>query len=339
MKKIVPHILFFLISFSTYSQGVFFNMGKNFSTFSYKNRSAFTDKLDVNGVGDAYEIGYTDVLKYKNFKDLKFTGSVTMNDYNAIAESALNRLEWKTTYLGVQSTVDYQFYAEKDGLSPNTASSSAYQIKQDYPNSTDGFYWIKNANINGGAPFKIYADMTTASGGWTLILKNSTSAGWNYANAILLNAQIPYTSNAEVISTGTSNYSIVGWADYIKRSPSGFQYMIDANARRSYGGIWTANGTYSFTKGDNTQTDITLDTKYGTWNYVTNNNGIQKVMPWYSNSAGGGYALLTLATSTGNWWGTLVSAAGGGYTPAPWISDANGGAAIQNPGIIWYWVR
>lgn len=106
----MSHFLFFLISFSTYSQGVFFNMGKNFSTISYKNRSTFTEKLDINGVGDAYEIGYTDVLKYKNFKDLKFTGSVTMNDYNAIAESTLNRLEWKTTYLGVQSTVDYQFY-------------------------------------------------------------------------------------------------------------------------------------------------------------------------------------------------------------------------------------
>ncbi len=232
-----------------------------------------------------------------------------------------------------------RFYAEKDGLSPTTASSSAYQIKQDYPNSTDGFYWIKNANINGGAPFKIYADMTTDNGGWTLILKNSTSAGWNYTNAISLNSQIPFTSNAEVINTGTSNYSIVGWADYIKRSASGFQYMIDANARRSYGGIWTANGAYTFTKGDNTQTDITLNSKFGTWNYVTNGNGIQKVMPWYSNSAGGGYALLTLTNPTGNWWGTLISAAGGGYTPAPWISDANGGTAIYNPGIIWYWVR
>jgi hypothetical protein len=30
-----------------------------------------------------------------------------------------------------------RFYAEKDGLSPNTASTSAYQIKQDYPNSAD----------------------------------------------------------------------------------------------------------------------------------------------------------------------------------------------------------
>ncbi len=110
MKKIAPHILFFFLTISTYSQGVFFNLGKNFSTFSYKSNSNFIEKLKINGVGDAYELGYTDVLKYKNFKDLKYTGSITINDYNAVAESAQNLVEWKTTYLGVQSTVDYQFY-------------------------------------------------------------------------------------------------------------------------------------------------------------------------------------------------------------------------------------
>ena len=75
MKKIVPHILFFFLTFSTYSQGVFFNLGKNFSTFSYKSNSNFTEKLKINGVGDAYELGYTDVLKYKNLKVSYFIAS------------------------------------------------------------------------------------------------------------------------------------------------------------------------------------------------------------------------------------------------------------------------
>jgi hypothetical protein len=232
-----------------------------------------------------------------------------------------------------------KFYAEKDGLSPNTASSSAYQIKQDYPSSTDGFYWIKNANINGGTPFKIYADMTTDGGGWTLILKNSSNSVWTYANAISYNTQIPFTSTADITSTGTVSYSIIGWADYLKKSASGFQYMIDAGSRRSFGGIWTANGSYSFVKTDNTQTDVTINTKFGNWNYNSANNGISQRMPWYSNTTGAGTGFITLASGTGNWWGTLV-ANNQYYSPSPWLSDASGGTSTNtDPGIIWYWVR
>jgi len=228
-----------------------------------------------------------------------------------------------------------RFYAEKDGLSPGTASSSAYQIKQDYPSSTDGFYWIKNANINGGAPFRIYADMTTDGGGWTLILKNSSRAGWSYANAISLNTQIPFTSAADVISTSTSNYSIIGWADHIKRSASGFQYMIDAYSRNTYGGIWTANAAYSFVSTSNANTNITLNTNYGGWSYNTNNDGVSERMPWYGY-VGSNTGFYTLASGSGNWWGTLI-ANNSSYSPAPWIGTLGGYAA--NPGIIWYWVR
>jgi hypothetical protein len=228
-----------------------------------------------------------------------------------------------------------RFYPENSGLSPETASSSAYQIKQDYPNSPNGFYWIKNANINGGVPIKIYADMTTDGGGWTLILKNSSYVGWTFANTIDLNPLNPFKKNTDITSTTTSNYSIIKWADFIKRSSSGFQYMIDANTRNSYGGIWTANAAYSFTSTSNANTNITLNANYGGWSYNSNNDGISQRMPWYGY-VGANTGFYTLASGSGNWWGTLI-ANNQYYDPAPWLGTIGGNAA--NPSIIWYWVR
>nr|WP_314866925.1 hypothetical protein [uncultured Flavobacterium sp.] len=208
MKKIAPHILFFFLSLSTYSQGVFFNLGKNFSTFSYKNRSAFTEKLKVNGVGDAYELGYTDVLKYKNFKDLKYTGSITINDYNAIAESSQNMLEWKTTYLGVQSTVDYQFYdsfyfflSARAGLNLSTIVRG----KQVVDNS--GYNLVGNGEFSGlvlQPVIGVYAKYYLSKNGYL-------SAGLNLSKSLKLG------NNNDNVSINNTQILFGGYFDLIKR--------------------------------------------------------------------------------------------------------------------------
>jgi hypothetical protein len=216
-----------------------------------------------------------------------------------------------------------------DGLTPATAGVSAFQIKTDYPNSTNGLYWIKNDNIDGGTPFQIYADMTTFGGGWTLIMTNVGYSGWTYQNAILRNESSPVISG--------TNYSIISYADYIKRSGSTFQYMIEANERNHFGAIWSAPQSYTFVKTDNTQTNVNLDIKFGTWDYYEN-GGISQRMPWHANSSG---FITTSTTGGGFWWGTLITDSAGWVT-APWMSNSGycgSEGCMGSPSTIWYWVR
>jgi hypothetical protein len=164
--------------------------------------------LDVNGVGDAYEIGYTDVLKYKNFKDLKFTGSVTMNDYNAIAESALNRLEWKTTYLGVQSTVDYQFYDSFFFFMSARAGLNLSTIVRGKQTINNAAYDLVGNNEFSGIVLQpvigVYAKYYLSKNGYL-------SAGLNLSKTLKLG------NNIDNVSINNTQILFGGYFDLIKR--------------------------------------------------------------------------------------------------------------------------
>ena len=66
-----------------------------------------------------------------------------------------------------------------DGLTQATAGTSAFQIKQGYPNSQDGVYWINLPNVG---TTQIYCIMNSAydGGGWMLAMKVTRGTTFNY---------------------------------------------------------------------------------------------------------------------------------------------------------------
>lgn len=87
------------------------------------------------------------------------------------------------------------------GRSPSNPGRSAYDIKLKYPNSPDGFYYVRGQN---GNPVLVLCDMTNDDGGWMLThLCNNT--GTTGSQAIHTQNEVGDITN---FTTGTLNGNI-----------------------------------------------------------------------------------------------------------------------------------
>src|SRR4051794_2214140 len=65
------------------------------------------------------------------------------------------------------------------GLTSDDAAPSCWAIKQSFPASASGIYWLETAALQAPQPF--YCDMTTDGGGWVLVGRGRS--GWKWREA------------------------------------------------------------------------------------------------------------------------------------------------------------
>ncbi|KAJ7386461.1 metalloendopeptidase [Desmophyllum pertusum] len=235
----------------------------------------------------------------------------------------------------------------------NSAASSASYMKNEKPNPSVVRYWLREGarlscndlklhglragnkydedgfqmmKVSSAQYLPVYCDMTTAKGAFTLIV---TSAHNNWTRA-----QVPRRN--EFYPRLNEDYSILGLADSIKNLNNNgtFQYMLDANSRRHWGGIFEAPTSYSFMATNNQQTSVTLTRKFNSWEYSWY-GALEQRMPWFdakgTHTTG---ALLTTSSSPTYYPAGSIIWAGTDRHPADWIWNK-----MRDPGVIWYWVN
>jgi hypothetical protein len=186
-----------------------------------------------------------------------------------------------------------------NGLTSLQPSTSAYAIKQAYPASADGLYWIANSNINGGTPFQIYADMTTDGGGWMLLNASGGSIASVQADTVTASTleSRTYLPNSIVVELSKIATTVQLRSGPIANKTANIATSSDNKPiiALQTSTQWHANNAY-----------LSFITTAGTAYSWSNNNGVANGWPsmFHSSSNGNGvHWLPTYAGGAGRTWG------------------------------------
>jgi hypothetical protein len=149
--------------------------------------------------------------------------------------------------------------SQKDGLSAAGAGISAKQIKDDYPNSPDGVYWI---DLPVAGPTQIYCIMNSAvdGGGWMLMMKATTGNTFEYE------------------STHWTTVSTLNEADNTRGNADAKYNTMNYFAAKDILALWP--DIPSDFNGSTTGGSINLSSNYNNWCWLQNNfNGGNAVVP------------------------------------------------------------
>lgn len=114
MKNLALLIVVFISFTKGYSQEIYFQTGKNFTSYDYKNSSPTNNTKFQMGMGSTYEVGYT-----KKFEKIySYNVGLTLNEYNASAGASSYNYNWNAQYVGIQNNFQLRFlklkYIESD---------------------------------------------------------------------------------------------------------------------------------------------------------------------------------------------------------------------------------
>ena len=120
---IKKYLFLILLSSSCFvnAQELIFTIGKNFTTYNYKNALGMSNPNLRSGDGSFYEVGLDfNLNKFNSSDNLSYSVSVVYNQFNAVGGTSTSNYAWNTNYLGIQNALNYTLFQNADAFKVKT---------------------------------------------------------------------------------------------------------------------------------------------------------------------------------------------------------------------------